>query len=223
MRASSRSRPRRGRADAIKACSTSTLPCMHLIETEGSDLHLKVPSPAAGPPRTASSCRSRAPSRCARRTPSSALFHMLTDDGEARGVRRRARGRLLLLDPGRRALPRQRLPPARLGLDRLPRHPVRRSRPSTELLLPPVISELAEEERGMILLTGTTGSGKSTTLAAMIDHINPDYAQAHRHDRGPDRVPAPRQARRSSTSARSARTPPRSSARCAACCARTRT
>src|SRR3712207_575543 len=42
----------------------------------------------------------------------------------------------------------------------------------TELLLPPVITRLAEEERGIILLTGTTGSGKSTTLAAMIDHMN---------------------------------------------------
>ncbi len=41
-----------------------------------------------------------------------------------------------------------------------------------ELSLPPVISELAEEERGIVLLTGTTGSGKSTTLAAMIDHMN---------------------------------------------------
>jgi twitching motility protein PilT len=41
-----------------------------------------------------------------------------------------------------------------------------------QLGLPPVISELADEERGLILLTGTTGSGKSTTLAAMIDHIN---------------------------------------------------
>jgi twitching motility protein PilT len=41
-----------------------------------------------------------------------------------------------------------------------------------ELLLPPVISELAKEERGIILLTGTTGSGKSTTLAAIIDQIN---------------------------------------------------
>src|SRR5215216_1991136 len=39
-----------------------------------------------------------------------------------------------------------------------------------ELSLPPVIRRLAEEERGIILLTGTTGSGKSTTLAAMIDH-----------------------------------------------------
>ena len=41
-----------------------------------------------------------------------------------------------------------------------------------ELGLPPVIHDLAEEERGIVLLTGTTGSGKSTTLAAMIDHIN---------------------------------------------------
>jgi len=41
-----------------------------------------------------------------------------------------------------------------------------------ELDLPPVIRELAEEERGIVLLTGTTGSGKSTTLASMIDHIN---------------------------------------------------
>src|ERR1700682_340960 len=41
-----------------------------------------------------------------------------------------------------------------------------------ELSLPPVVTELADEERGIVLLTGTTGSGKSTTLAAMIDHIN---------------------------------------------------
>ena len=41
-----------------------------------------------------------------------------------------------------------------------------------ELSLPDVVRELAEEERGIVLLTGTTGSGKSTTLAAMIDHMN---------------------------------------------------
>jgi len=41
-----------------------------------------------------------------------------------------------------------------------------------ELGLPPVVTHLAEEQRGIILVTGTTGSGKSTTLAAMIDHIN---------------------------------------------------
>jgi twitching motility protein PilT len=41
-----------------------------------------------------------------------------------------------------------------------------------ELGLPPVLKRIAEEERGLVLVTGTTGSGKSTTLAAMIDHIN---------------------------------------------------
>ncbi|HTZ65375.1 MAG TPA: type IV pilus twitching motility protein PilT [Solirubrobacteraceae bacterium] len=41
-----------------------------------------------------------------------------------------------------------------------------------ELALPEVVKELAEEERGIVLLTGTTGSGKSTTLAAMVDHMN---------------------------------------------------
>jgi len=41
-----------------------------------------------------------------------------------------------------------------------------------ELLLPDIIKKIAMESRGLILVTGTTGSGKSTTLAAMIDHIN---------------------------------------------------
>jgi len=38
--------------------------------------------------------------------------------------------------------------------------------------LPPVVRRLAEESRGLVLVTGTAGSGKTTTLAAMIDHIN---------------------------------------------------
>jgi twitching motility protein PilT len=46
-----------------------------------------------------------------------------------------------------------------------------------ELGLPPAISELGDEERGLILLTGTTGSGKSTTLAAIIDQINETKAR----------------------------------------------
>jgi twitching motility protein PilT len=41
-----------------------------------------------------------------------------------------------------------------------------------ELGLPPVLKKIAQEERGLVLVTGTTGSGKSTTLAAMIDYIN---------------------------------------------------
>src|SRR5262245_35376440 len=46
-----------------------------------------------------------------------------------------------------------------------------------ELKLPPVLATLAERPRGLVLVTGPTGSGKSTTLAAMIDKINKE-----RHD-----------------------------------------
>jgi pilus retraction protein PilT len=41
-----------------------------------------------------------------------------------------------------------------------------------ELGLPPILNKIAEEPRGLVLVTGTTGSGKSTTLAAMVDYIN---------------------------------------------------
>ena len=41
-----------------------------------------------------------------------------------------------------------------------------------QLFLPKVVESIANEQRGLILVTGTTGSGKSTTLAAMIEHIN---------------------------------------------------
>ena len=148
---------------------------------------------------------------------------MLTDDAEARGVRRasnevdfsyavaglarfrvnafRQRGSISLVC---RAIPFE-------------------IKTVEELRLPEVITELAEEERGIILVTGTTGSGKSTTLAAMIDHINTHRREAHRDDRGPDRVPAPRQAvdhqpARGRLGHRLLR-----AARCAACCARTPT
>jgi len=45
-----------------------------------------------------------------------------------------------------------------------------------ELHLPDVVNDIALSERGLILVTGTTGSGKSTTLAAMIDLINQTHA-----------------------------------------------
>jgi twitching motility protein PilT len=41
-----------------------------------------------------------------------------------------------------------------------------------ELELPRILAQICEEQRGMVLCTGTTGSGKSTTLAAMVDRIN---------------------------------------------------
>ena len=52
-----------------------------------------------------------------------------------------------------------------------------RIQPVRELLLPPVVERVCEETRGLILVTGTTGSGKSTSLAAMIDYINATRAE----------------------------------------------
>ncbi len=51
-------------------------------------------------------------------------------------------------------------------------------RPPTveELGLPAVVTQLARRPRGLVLVTGPTGSGKSTTLAAMIDHVNKNFA-----------------------------------------------
>ena len=47
-----------------------------------------------------------------------------------------------------------------------------------KLGLPPVLSKIAEVERGMVLVTGVTGSGKSSTMAALINHIT---ATKHKH------------------------------------------
>ncbi|MEO0275879.1 MAG: PilT/PilU family type 4a pilus ATPase [candidate division WOR-3 bacterium] len=52
-----------------------------------------------------------------------------------------------------------------------------RIRDFKELNLPPILEELSLKPRGLILVTGTTGSGKSTTLAAMINHINKNVAK----------------------------------------------
>src|ERR1700744_5286874 len=46
-----------------------------------------------------------------------------------------------------------------------------------ELGLPGAVRDMAEEPRGIVLVTGTTGSGKSTTLAAMVDHVNTTAAR----------------------------------------------
>ncbi len=45
-------------------------------------------------------------------------------------------------------------------------------KPLDELFLPKIVEQICEEQRGLVLVTGVTGSGKSTTLAAMVDRIN---------------------------------------------------
>ena len=59
-----------------------------------------------------------------------------------------------------------------------------------ELGLPPIAEWMARLPRGLVLLTGPTGSGKSTTLASIIARINRHAIGAHPHDRGSDRVRA---------------------------------
>ncbi len=57
-----------------------------------------------------------------------------------------------------------------------------------ELQLPAVLRDITLSLRGLTLVTGTTGSGKTTTLASMVDLINNVVPLQDHHDRGPDRV-----------------------------------
>ena len=147
----------------------------YVVEREGSDLHVKVPSP----PMARVHGELKAVEGAAALSPEdtqSALDHVLSAehlraefdaDGEAdfsyeiEGLSRfrvnafRQRGHISIAC---RVIPYQ-------------------VRTIDDLGLPQVIRSLAEEPRGIILLTGTTGSGKSTTLAAMIEHINSTRAR----------------------------------------------
>ena len=155
--------------------STYSGRCMLSSSRGGSDLHLKVPSqpldPAAGRARR----RSRGPSPSRPADTERVLREMLTASERLARVRARRRDRLLVHGAGPRPLPRERLPPARLDLDRLPRRAVRDPRRRGARPARGRHAGSPSEPRGIILVTGTTGSGKSTTLAAMVDHINRNY------------------------------------------------
>jgi twitching motility protein PilT len=147
----------------------------YVVEREGSDLHVKVPSPPMarihGDLRAVEGAEPLSPEDT-----EAALDHVLKAghlreefdrDGEAdfsyeiEGLSRfrvnafRQRGHISI---AMRVIPYQ-------------------VRTIDDLGLPEVVRTLAEQPRGIILLTGTTGSGKSTTLAAMIEHINSTRAR----------------------------------------------
>jgi twitching motility protein PilT len=141
-----------------------------LIQAEGSDLHLKVPAPPImrvhGELRPIEDAEGLKPEDT-----EAAMRHMIRDphlldefsqDGEvdfAYAISGLARFRVnAFKQRGSISLVCRAIPFTIRTVD--------------ELNLPQVIRHLAEEERGIVLLTGTTGSGKSTTLAAMVDHIN---------------------------------------------------
>jgi twitching motility protein PilT len=148
---------------------------MRVIEMEGSDLHLKVPAPpiirSHGHLQRIPDAEGLRPEDTER-----TLFHILTDESKLESFREEKEVDFSYSIPG----------VARFRVNAFVQRGsvsiVLRAIPfeiktAEELLLPPVIDEIAREERGLILLTGTTGSGKSTTLAAMIDHINANYAK----------------------------------------------
>jgi twitching motility protein PilT len=141
-----------------------------LIQVEGSDLHLKVPLPPnvrvhgrLGPIEGMEGLKPD--------DTNTALRHMLTDAERFDEFDREGEVDFAYAIPG---LARFRVNAFRQrgSISLVCRAIPFSIRSVADLNLPPVITELAEEERGIILLTGTTGSGKSTTLAAIVDHIN---------------------------------------------------
>ncbi len=146
----------------------------YMVEREGSDLHVKVDSPPVARVhgdlwalKDAGSLTPDDTERALRTIAQEHQFAEFAESGEVdfsyelEGVSRfrvnafRQRGAISI---ALRAIPFQ-------------------VRTIDDLGLPEVVRRLAEEPRGIILLTGTTGSGKSTTLAAMIDHINSTRAR----------------------------------------------
>ncbi|HEV2874214.1 MAG TPA: type IV pilus twitching motility protein PilT [Thermoleophilaceae bacterium] len=148
---------------------------MRVIETDGSDLHLKVPSLPIirrhGRLRAIADAEPLRPEDTER-----TLFHMLTDEAKLESFRSEREVDFSYSIPG---VARFRVNAfvQRGSVSIVCRAIPFQIKTAEELMLPQVIDEIADEERGLILLTGTTGSGKSTTLAAMINHINTTYAK----------------------------------------------
>ena len=83
-------------------------------------------------------------------------------------------------------VPREHLPPERQLRDG-DAPAARPEIPSLESLqLPPVFQEIIKEKNGLVFVTGGTGSGKTTTLAAMLNEINQNQRGPHRHAGGSD-------------------------------------
>jgi twitching motility protein PilT len=148
---------------------------MRVIEVEGSDLHLKVPMPPhirrQGTLEPIEGEENLTPEETER-----VLFHILKNDEKLEEFRRENEVDFSYSLPG---VARFRVNAFRQrgSVSMVCRVIPFQIKTADELLLPPVVAELASEERGVILVTGTTGSGKSTTLAAMIDQINSTEAK----------------------------------------------
>ena len=168
-----RSARRRRRPPRRARCSTSRRSSSSSIQRNASDLHLKVGRPPTlrlhGDlvPLDHPGAPSRG-SEGARRT--------AHDAAPGEGVHREQGVRLRHRRAGHRALPRATsISSAARSASRCARSRIRRAR-SRSSTCPTVLEEIALKPRGLVLVTGITGSGKSTALAAMVQHIN-----EHRH------------------------------------------
>jgi twitching motility protein PilT len=148
---------------------------MSVIETEGSDLHLKVPAPPTIR-RYGQLFRVPDSEPLKPQVTEQVLFHMLTDETKLESFREEREVDFSYSLPG---VARFRVNAfvQRGSVSLVCRAIPVKIKTVEELLLPEVVATLADEERGLILVTGTTGSGKSTTLAAVIDHINTRYSK----------------------------------------------
>ena len=79
---------------------------------------------------------------------------------------------------GPEPLPRERLPAARPRRRGAPRDPVRDRRLRHSSACPPSVRSSRDLPRGLVLVTGPTGSGKTTTLATLVDIVNRDEGAA---------------------------------------------
>ena len=148
---------------------------MRVIEVEGSDLHIKVPMP---PHIRRQGMLEEIPGEEPLKPEDTEriLLHMLKNDDKLEEFRREHEVDFSYSLPG---VARFRVNAFRQrgSVSMVCRVIPFQIKTAEELLLPEVVTELAAEERGVILVTGTTGSGKSTTLAAMIDQINTNEAK----------------------------------------------
>jgi twitching motility protein PilT len=143
---------------------------LHVIETEASDLHLKVPAPPTV--RRHGRLEPIPGAEALKPDDTRAIFEkMLTDERKREEFEREFEVDFAYSLPG---VARFRVNAfhQRGSVSLVCRAIPYGVKTAEELLLPKAVNDLADEERGIVLLTGTTGSGKSTTLAAMIDRIN---------------------------------------------------
>ena len=145
-----------------------------LLELEGSDLHLTAGVPPAVRVHGELERLEEYPALTPRAL--QGMVYAILPAEAAGAVRAGARARHVVLAPGARAVPRERVHAAR-----------RASAPSSASIpfeiktvtssgLPAVVADLARFPRGFVVVTGPTGSGKSTTLASMVDVVNRERA-----------------------------------------------